>query len=331
MKVVFIIPYYGEFPNFLNLFLKTCENNAEYNWIIFSDNQVPCKLPKNVYYIEMSFGTLKRTIQEKLGFQISLKTPYKLCDYKPAYGIIFQDYIKQYDYWGYTDVDLILGDLKRFIPYDKIKYYDKIGCLGHLTLYRNSPEINKMFTTKLNGNCRYKEVFQTDKICVFDEWDWISINHIFQYKKKKVWMFSDFFDIYPNDDNFKRVIREIPEGADSYGKDNIQNSISFASIEDGRTYQWLYRNGKWSKKEVAYVHFQKRNMKVLTNELSNDILCVPDKFIPMENISIPRKYVRQALIHRLINRKKMRWKWKKLLYLFIVKTSSIRHPFRKKF
>ena len=38
MKVVFIIPYYGTFPNYFNLFLKTCENNPGYEWFIFSED-----------------------------------------------------------------------------------------------------------------------------------------------------------------------------------------------------------------------------------------------------------------------------------------------------
>ena len=330
MKAVFIIPYYGKFPGYFELFLKSCENNPEYEWIIFSDIHINYKFPANVQYIDMSFEKLKQLIQDKLNISIILNTPYKLCDYKPAYGYIFQDYIKEYDYWGYTDVDLLFGNLKRFIPYEKIKNYDKIGYLGHLTLYRNSPEINNLFTAEIDGVCRYKAVFQTDSPCIFDEWNWISINHIFLMKQKKVWKFDEYFDIYPYDDNFRRVVRCIPKGKSSYGQDVIEKEISFATIENGRAYQWQYNNRRFNKREVAYIHFQKRNMGMQVKDLNDKILCVPEKLIPMKYNNIPSKYIQESIIHKIVNKKRIKWKMQNMLYWFIVKTSRVRHPFRKR-
>lgn len=330
MKIVFIILYYGKFPDYFELFLKSCENNPEYDWFIFSDIHSSYKFPGNVQYIDMSFKTLKKLIQKRLEIPITLNTPYKLCDYKPAYGYIFQDYIEKYDYWGYTDLDLLFGDLKRFIPYEKIKNYDKIGYLGHLTLYRNNLEISKLFMEEINGICRYKDVFQTDNVCVFDEWNWISINHIFLMKQKKVWMFDNYFDIYPHDDNFRRVVRRIPKGKNSYGNDIIEKEISFATVEDGRAYQWQYDNGRFNKKEIAYIHFQKRSMEMQVKTLDNKILCVPEKFISMEYNHIPNRYIRKSMIHKIVNKKRIKWQMKKIFYWFIVKTSRFRHPFRKK-
>ena len=34
-----------------------------------------------------------------LRFEVAAETGYKLCDFKPAYGIIFADYIKEYDFF----------------------------------------------------------------------------------------------------------------------------------------------------------------------------------------------------------------------------------------
>ena len=33
-----------------------------------------------------------------------------MCDYKVAYGEMFQDYIKEYDFWGHCDMDMIFGE-----------------------------------------------------------------------------------------------------------------------------------------------------------------------------------------------------------------------------
>ena len=38
----------------------------------------------------MTFESLRNRIQKLYDFKISLEKPYKLCDYKPAYGEIFK-------------------------------------------------------------------------------------------------------------------------------------------------------------------------------------------------------------------------------------------------
>lgn len=329
MRAVFIIPYYGEFPNYFNLFLKTCSNNPSYDWLIFSDIKWKYEMPSNVRRIEMSFEMLRDMIQEKMGFVISLNTPYKLCDFKPAYGYVFQNYISKYDYWGYCDIDMLLGNLEHFIPYEKICLFDKIGHLGHLALYRNDSEINHLFAAELDGNIRYREVFTADRVYVFDEWNWISINHIFLAHSKKVWMFNDFYDIYPYDDNLIRVSREIPEGNSSYGKETFGDPISFAIIENGNAFQLRKKHGAWIKDEVAYVHFQKRNMQVELKEDDSDILCVSDRFVSMDD-KILKKNVNKAIVHRVFNKKRFRWIAKRIIYGIIEKTGTIRHPFRNK-
>lgn len=63
----------------------------------------------------MTFDELKEKIQSKFGFGIKITEPHKLCDYKPAYGYIFEDYLKEADYWGHCDIDTILGNLDKFL------------------------------------------------------------------------------------------------------------------------------------------------------------------------------------------------------------------------
>ena len=77
-------------------------------------------------------------------FSIYLDHPYKLCDYKPAYGYIFAEYAHGYDYWGHCDMtDCIFGNLRKFLSDDFLSGADKFMFLGHMTLYRNTDEINR--------------------------------------------------------------------------------------------------------------------------------------------------------------------------------------------
>ncbi|MFQ7323498.1 MAG: DUF6625 family protein [Streptococcus sp.] len=54
----------------------------------------------NIAFKTLSFDDLRKKVQSKFDFKISLKTPYKLCDYKGAGGLISEEELKGYDYWG---------------------------------------------------------------------------------------------------------------------------------------------------------------------------------------------------------------------------------------
>lgn len=329
MKIIFIIAYYGEYPSYFQLFLNSCKNNPNYEWLIVTDNKTSYNYPKNVHILDLSWLELCQLFQNKFSFKISIDRPYKLCDFKPAYGYIFQEYICNYDYWGHCDVDLVFGNLDHFLPPDKICNYDKIGHLGHMSLYKNTKEINMLFMQQTDNCYRYEEVFSDNKICIFDEWNSISINHIFLKKRKKIWFFDEFFDIYPYDDNFKRVHRKIPKIDESYGVDVINKKPSFASIENGSTYCWSRKNKTWYKSEVAYIHFQKRDMKMNKKLVDmNNILCVPNDFISLSNDIIPKKYITYKNIHQLINKRKLKKNLSGMIYFVASNTSGIRHPIR---
>ena len=80
----------------------------------------------------------------------TLSRGYKLVDLKPAYGELFQDYLKEFDYWGYTDLDVIYGDLARFFSPETLSSYDILSPsdrlqVGHLTLLRNTPHICRLY------------------------------------------------------------------------------------------------------------------------------------------------------------------------------------------
>lgn len=118
----------------------------------------------------------------------NIKNPYKLCDYRPMYGYIFEEYLKEYYYWGFCDTDIILGNLSKFITVDMLKEYDKIFCLGHLTLIKNTFENNRIFMNEIAGERYYKKVLSTDYNLIFDEEgvDEYNINSMFLKAGKKI-------------------------------------------------------------------------------------------------------------------------------------------------
>jgi len=94
-----------------------------------------------------------------------------LHDLKPAYGTIFEDYLESYDFWGHTDIDMIYGDIKKFITDNILRKYDVITSrdkylAGFFTLYKNCKKTNRLYK-----KCpSYKKIFlDSDNLYSFDE------------------------------------------------------------------------------------------------------------------------------------------------------------------
>ncbi len=117
-KNIFILPYFGKFNNYFQLFLNSCEKNSDFDWLIFTNDRSNFKYPKNVKVIYLSFDDFIDKVQKKLGFDVDLTDSHKLCDFKPCYGFLFDEYIIVYDYRGFCDCDVLIGDLKKFINHD---------------------------------------------------------------------------------------------------------------------------------------------------------------------------------------------------------------------
>lgn len=73
-------------------------------------------MPYNVEVIYKTLEELKDLFEKKLSIRIENLQPYKLCDFRPSYGLVFEEYLESYDYWGFCDIDLIWGNLSFIFP-----------------------------------------------------------------------------------------------------------------------------------------------------------------------------------------------------------------------
>lgn len=247
-KVCIIVAYFGKFPNYFSLWLKSCEMNPNVNFLLVTDAEVGNR-PANVTVYKTDLKDVKEKASCILGFEVALERPYKMCDYKPAYGLIFSDLLSGYDYWGHCDVDLIFGDLQSCFEKYNLSEYDRFLPLGHLSLYKNDDEVNNRFKSEqLSPN--YKEVFTNDKNFTFDEMGGMTTfyaNGEYPFFNKRV--FADIASIYHR----YRVIEE-------YIYDecprNYPNQIF--TWENGKCYREWILGGQLHKEEYVYVHFKKR-------------------------------------------------------------------------
>lgn len=148
-SIVLFCPYFGKINKRLHMiWLKSCAANPSIHFVFISDDKeaLDISTSENVENIYLTWEECVSRVRSKFDFEIVLDNPYKLCDFKPAYGHIFSDYAAGYDFWGHLDsTDTILGDLRKFLKEDILSAYDKVHSFGHLTLYRNTPEINRCY------------------------------------------------------------------------------------------------------------------------------------------------------------------------------------------
>lgn len=283
-KLIFIIPYFGKFNNYFQLFLDSCSRNKGVDWLIYTDDITKYNFPKNVKVKYITFDEFKLKIQEKFPYNIKLKRPYKLCDFKPLYGYLFKEDIIEYEYWGHCDTDIIWGNIEKLL-FNKLKdsVYDKLFFLGHCTIYKNDKLLTEFFKKLINSNVRFKEVFQSEQNYSFDEEFNQSINNIFLENKKQIYLKELEANIYTKSSNFNLIFYDFKQN-----RYKVKKNKNFLMIYDkGNLYGYSNEKNFLEREEYLYIHMQARKMKIKCKN-NNFYKIIPNSFedIEVEEITI---------------------------------------------
>lgn len=189
------MPYFGTFPPWFKFWLKSCEYNPTVEWFFITDNDLPKETPKNVRYFKCDLEYFNQLATSVLGFDINLTFPYKICDLRPAFGEIFHQAICNYDFWGFSDLDLIYGNIRKFCNDNVMNTYDVISArkkylAGHFTLYKNNEKVNSLYKRMR----WHKFIFQHKEHKKFDE---KHMTAVVQYQAKDV---KSLFENYAGSD-----------------------------------------------------------------------------------------------------------------------------------
>ncbi len=267
-RVALIIPYFGKLPNYFNIYLDSCEKNKNVDFYFFSDQDVISE-SNNINYFRMSFEDFNKLVCDKL--KVNVLSPYKICDFRPAFAKIFEDYIGKYEFWGFCDCDLIFGNLNLLFNEKILDSYEKILVNGHLTVLKNIDKINSLYKLYYKDIINFIDAIKIEQPCFFDE---IYFNKICDKNNIKTFENSELFaDILPG--YFEFIMKN----------NNISKQI------------FKYSDGKLTRindnKEYIYIHLQKRKMKVdSTIDLNSNIYIYPNILSNKDNIIIKkdRKY-----------------------------------------
>ena len=256
------------------MWLESCKYNSTYTFLIFTNDTSHYNYPKNVKIIYTSFEEIKSAFGNTLKFDFVLDRPYKLCDYKVAYGDIFFEYIKGYDFWGYCDLDVIFGNLDKLYPDKVLEKYDKISERGHFALFKNTNKLRTAYKLDAIGTLNYKKVFTSRKIYGFDEsWYNDGINDILMQNGFKVLLRPINYADILKDKYGLRTIREQVEDNERKIFELKKKKI-FYLFDKGSLYQYSLVDNHIFQNEELYIHLLKRKMK---NKVKNEssFLIVP--------------------------------------------------------
>ncbi|MDR1895710.1 MAG: hypothetical protein LBR10_02850 [Prevotellaceae bacterium] len=275
-KIIYLVPYFGKLPQIFPLWLKSAECNPTINWKIFTDDDDHYDYPTNVNVVKTTFVDFANKFRNHFDFNISLDYPYKLCEYKVTYGDVLADQISEYDYWGYCDLDLIFGDIREFITSEVLSEYEMIGFQGHSTLYKNVPEVNKRYT-HITENVNYRTLLSSYKYHFFDEH---GILEIYEDLNLTWWSKVVFANISPMYWNFRLTHQ------DKTGREKNKNRIF--TWNKGKLYSHSLVGGKIVTDEFMYVHFLRREMKIIPPVNDAVLKIIPNKFISLSTPINPK-------------------------------------------
>ena len=297
-RIAFIIPWIGKLPPHFPVWLKTCSFNPTVDFLIFTDDTTDYPYPSNVKVHYLEFDELQAMFQKNFLFAISLNKPYKLCDFKPAYGEIFSDYLIGYDFWGHCDIDIFWGNIRKFVTFDVLKNYNRIYSHGHCCLYRNNKDINAWYRTLPHGPFQnYQDVFTSNESCCFDEWGAHrggGMSLICQANNIPFYNEPDFADLNIRKGYFSFI---------SHNKYTKKSKCIFSCSPDGL---FVVENNH-PVEEILYVHFQKRALKI-TSQLSEHFYLSPPLYVtshlpnrrhPIEEITYELAWVTKKVISKI--------------------------------
>jgi hypothetical protein len=238
-----VVPHFGQRPAYFPLVVRSMAANPDVDWLLLTDQPVP-DAPPNLTVRLGEFDELVQRIRDFFDFPISLERPYKLCDFRPAFGEIFADELAGYDFWGHCDLDVIFGRIREHLPAPAFQT-DKILFNGNFSLYRNDRDTAGWYRHEV-GKVSYRDAMTTPAAMHFDEW--AGIRYIIEDLGVPAWHEDVIFDI-----SFRRyrTRAEAPPGRDPRRY----------AWEDGEICEYRLERGRPVRRTALLIHLQKREMR----------------------------------------------------------------------
>ncbi|MCG8615666.1 MAG: hypothetical protein MI802_05570, partial [Desulfobacterales bacterium] len=181
-RTAFLVPFFGPLPPYFDFWVNSCEANQEdFHWFVYNDHvEEITRLNPAVTLIPYRFEEMVSAFDTELNIQIPGKHLRRVCDYRMLFYFIRreEDALDDYGFIGYTDMDMVYGRLKAFMPenmadYAVISADDDAPC-GPFTLMNRKqlhrfrswehlkPEMEKVQHESFNENKQLIDILKGD-------------------------------------------------------------------------------------------------------------------------------------------------------------------------
>jgi uncharacterized protein DUF6625 len=262
-----------ERPPYMALMVRSMANNPDVHWLLLTDQPV-ADAPPNVSVHLYKFRDLVARIQSQFDFEICLERPYKLCDFRPAFGEIFREELAGYAYWGHCDLDVVFGQIRTHLPPEAFEA-DKILIQGNFALYRNTAEATTWFRHEIDG-ISYRDVMTNPAAMHFDEM--AGMQYVLRDLGVPYWGNDVIFDL-----SFRRyrTRAEHPDGRDPRRY----------AWEEGEICEYRLEKGAVVRRTALLVHLQKRTMRAP----SDDVLAADRYWILANGFAVQKRVSKWAI------------------------------------
>jgi hypothetical protein len=139
MRSCMLNVWQGPYPKIWHLTGRSGAKQGIDKYIVIADTPPP-KMYPNMEFVKMSMEDINERVRKIIPEFKGLPHAYKICDLRPLFYWIFNDIIKDYDCFMWTDMDAMYGNydlVKNLISDDVeiISHYDRIG--GYWTWFKN--------------------------------------------------------------------------------------------------------------------------------------------------------------------------------------------------
>lgn len=275
--------YFGKLPEYTPLWIQSCQLNGTVNWILITDQTISFDLPGNVQVMQMSLGEFRDRLSKFAGFEVCLDSGYRACDFRPLFSTFMELSGRDWDFWGHCDLDVIFGDIRKYMSCALLSKYDRLMGAGHFSIYRNCEASNNWFKHKLD-QVDYKNILSQPEHAGFDEHR--GVNRLWDHYGGR--FFKDetiVADIDPN------VSQMTATSTTSYVK-NFREQVFY--FDNGRVGRLFYIDGNIASEEYMYIHFQKRRFTLpIPNPAVDRYFITPSGFVPWDSsITVTRDLLR---------------------------------------
>lgn len=265
LKKVFLITEFGKPFDWTPQYLENIAKLGKYGWYwkIFTPNQYD-NVPQNVEIVNMTIEQYADLVKEKLDVRPNLFITPKgipsvhITDFYIFSGIIFEDYIKGFDFWGITNMDVVYGRLDNFVSDTLLQdcdvFTDDVETInGVFCLWRNNKMVNNLFQLiadwrgilgqKACGGCLHggeHKIFASDEIVMTEVMKRVKDKVRYRYPQYYPWSSHDRLEIHVPVPKLKME----------------EDGSLWELIYDTESRDWMHHIPCFGR-EILYYHFQK--------------------------------------------------------------------------